>query len=308
MLLSYMVNEVEYLEPKLDKEGYKFPTLNKILGEKSISILEELVEKGILKHYLVDVEIICPKCNSSILKDKYVCPFCTSFNLERKTLIEHYACGAVDFLEKFIHDDKYVCPKCNKTLKLIGTDYRKIENIYICRECGKNFSLPNIVHKCLICNHAFNYEEAKLNQVFGYKLNEDLKNEIIVNSVIEDPLIKILKKEGYSTESFGTLLGISGVNHTFELIARKNSEVIAITIVSDVKEVGVDVVTSHFAKAYDAHPTKSMIIAFPKLSNEAKKLANLYAIDVIEGETIEEIKKRFERKISFQLNETLQIS
>jgi predicted RNA-binding Zn-ribbon protein involved in translation (DUF1610 family) len=298
-----MINEIEYLEPKLDKEGYTFPTLDKILGKKSIPIIEELAKKGILKPYLIDVEIVCPKCNSNSLKDKYLCPFCMSFNLEKKTLIEHYACGAVDFLEKFIHDNEYICPKCNKTLKLIGADYRKIENAYTCKECGKNFSLPNIIHKCLNCDNSFNYEEAKLNQVFGYKLNEDLRNEIIANSIIEDPLIEILEGKGYSVSSLGMLPGLSGVNHVFDLIARKNEEVIAITIASDVEEVGVEVITSHFAKVYDSHPTKSIIIAFPKLSNEAKKLASLYAIDVIEGETIEKIKEKFKEKTALLLKE-----
>ncbi|MEM3061622.1 MAG: hypothetical protein QW265_04355, partial [Candidatus Bathyarchaeia archaeon] len=194
LILGYIVKEVEYLEPKFGKEGYTYPAVDKILGKKTSPILEDLAKKEILKPYLVGIEIVCPKCNSSSLKDKYLCPFCTSFNLEKKTLIEHYACGVVDSLEKFLHDGEYICPKCNKTLKLIGTDYRKFENVYLCNECGKNFSLPNVVHECLNCNHSFNYEEAKINQVFGYKLNEDLRDEIIANVIIETPLVEILER------------------------------------------------------------------------------------------------------------------
>jgi len=303
LILSYIVNKAGKLEPKLSKNGYTFLTLNKILGKDPIPILEELAKEEIIKPYLVDVEVVCPKCSSNELKEKYLCPFCMSFNLERKTLIEHYACGVVDSLEKFIHNGEYICPKCNKTLKLIGTDYRKIYNVYVCKECGKNFSIPNIFHKCLNCDYLFNHEEAKLNKVFGYKLNEDLENEIIANCIIETPLIDILKKEGYSVNSLDTLKGLSGINHVFDLIARKNDEIIAITIASDVEEVGVEAVTGHFMKVYDSHPTKSIMIAFPKLSNEAKKLANLYAIDLIEGESIEEIKEKFKNMFRSVLEE-----
>ncbi|MBS7656124.1 hypothetical protein KEJ50_06480 [Candidatus Bathyarchaeota archaeon] len=293
LLLSYMINGHEDLKPKLQNGIYTFQEVNEILGNEANLILEELAEKEILKPYLVDMEVTCPKCASKKLKVKYLCPFCNSFKLTKGTLIEHYGCGAVDYLEKFLKDNEYICPKCNKNLKLIGVDYRKLDNIYRCEECKKIFSLPDILHICLDCESSFNYEGVKLTQVYGYRLNENFRDEIIANCVVEVQLTELLKGYGWLVEHPGILTGSSEVNHAFDIIARKNKETIAITVASDVKEVEAEVIISHFAKVYDSKPTKSVVIASPKLSNEAGKLANLYMIKIIEGETVEEIKGKF---------------
>lgn len=289
-----MLNGHEDLKPTLNEGRYVFQEADKILGEDASPILAELAEKNVLNPYLVDVEVSCPECGSGMLKDRYLCPFCGSFNLSKGTLMEHYGCGAVDFLEKFLRNGEYVCPKCNKPLKLVGTDYRKIENIYRCGGCKRSFSLPSIVHSCLKCEASFNHEGAKLNQVFGYRLNGELRNEITANCAIEAPLSEVLEKAGYSVDSPGMLLGSSGVDHAFDVVARKGEEVVAVSIASGVDEVGATAVVAHFAKAFDSRPTRSMIVAFPKLSGEAKKLATLYGIEVVEAEDIGEIRKKFE--------------
>jgi rRNA maturation endonuclease Nob1 len=291
-----MINGHENLEPKLQEGKYVFQEVSKILGEKMGSIFKELAEKRVLKPYLVDIEVTCPQCASEKLKDRYLCPFCGSFKLIRRTLIEHYSCGTVDFLKKFLKNDEYICPKCNKPLKLIGVDYRRLDNVYRCESCKKIFSLPNIIHKCLLCGTIFSYEKAKLKKVFGYILNEDIKHEIIANCVIEAPLVEILKERGYSVNSPGMLRGSSGIDHMFDIVAIRD-KVIAIAVASDTKAIGSEHIIEHFAKAFDSQPTYSIIIASPKLNDEAKKLATLYGIKIIEGEVIEEIKEKFKNVI-----------
>ena len=238
LILSYIVNAHEDIRPIEIKGNYSFPNLEKILGgEDPYPILEDLAENGILKRYPIDNRLICPKCGSRDILTKYLCPFCNDFKIKRGTIIEHYNCANVALLEDYLRDGDLFCPKCGKEVKAIGIDYKRIENIYHCDECKKEFNSPKILHNCLECDESFDYETAEFKQINRYNFNEDLRSEVIANSTLEVPITNLLKKNGYSVESPGVLVGDSGVEHYFDIIASHakkggKKKTLAITIAS----------------------------------------------------------------------------
>ncbi len=111
-------------------------------------------------------EISCYRCGSVKVGQTFHCPSCDSVNFKRSKLIEHYKCG------NFSPEDSYqnnICPKCRKEIKILGVDYRVMENYYICEDCGNKFSeFPN-EYLCLHCNNKFKLEQAKWISSEGFR-------------------------------------------------------------------------------------------------------------------------------------------
>jgi hypothetical protein len=300
-ILNYIMSNNENLRPIFKNGQYTFPDLDKLLkGISTKSILEELAGYGLLERYPVDIVLVCPECGFNEFTDRYLCPFCEGFKLERGTMIEHYDCSEVAFQKYYMKNGKLTCPKCLNVLRENGSDYRKIENIFHCIKCKKDFSVPKITHKCLRCSHSYSYDSTKLKTIFGYIFKEDFRDEVVANCKSEVPIINLLKENGYLVESPGTIKGKSGIEHIFDIIAYKqNNEknIFAITIASSFEKVEPEVIVNHFSKAFDAKPSRSIIVAIPALNEDGKRLAKLYGIDVINANTLTEARKIFKENI-----------
>jgi response regulator of citrate/malate metabolism/predicted RNA-binding Zn-ribbon protein involved in translation (DUF1610 family) len=114
-------------------------------------------EKKIMK--ISDMkEISCIQCNSLRILPNFFCPACHSTNFAQGKLIEHFKCGNISV------DDSYKenkCPKCNKEIKILGVDYKSMDNYYICNECGDKFPDPSEDYICVKCNNRFTLDKAK---------------------------------------------------------------------------------------------------------------------------------------------------
>jgi len=293
LVLNWTINGHEELKSVWNGKGYSFPGLSKLLGVSDVvPLLDELASNGLYERCIVDSEPACPECGSSSqVHYRYACPFCQSRNLRKGVLIEHYGCGCIDFSEKFSRNMDLICPKCSVKLKLIGTDYRRIENLFRCLNCGKDSSLPNLLGQCYFCNITFTFEKASVHPIYGYKFSEKMRSEVTANCVIEAPLTSLLREKGYEVETLKALKGGSGIEHVFDIVASENGKHIVFAIASGASEIGNEFVVSYFAKTFDVAPHRSVLIALPKLTEEARKLAALYGLEVIEGESLEEVLK-----------------
>ncbi|MDE1727671.1 MAG: hypothetical protein KGI02_00120 [Thaumarchaeota archaeon] len=54
--------------------------------------------------------------------------------------MEHFKCGNVS-VENSYKENKY--PKCHKEIKILGVDYKTMDNYYICNDCEDKFSDPS---------------------------------------------------------------------------------------------------------------------------------------------------------------------
>jgi hypothetical protein len=97
--------------------------------------------------------------------------------------------------------------------------------------------------------------------------------------------------ERLKVESPGLLKGKSGANHSFDIVAYEEDKSQAIVVdlaMSTGTVFSEQPVIALFAKIFDVSPEKSYLIAIPKLSENGKKMAELYKILVIEAKNQEE--------------------
>lgn len=99
-------------------------------------------------------------------------------------------------------------------------------------------------------------------------------------------LLEHLKNSGYRFEENAKIMGRSGVEHNFDILAVNDDGVIkhtlAINILVAKEEIDFNSVSSFDTRAYDAGIHDKLLLACPKLSLEAQHFARYQRIKVIE--------------------------
>jgi predicted RNA-binding Zn-ribbon protein involved in translation (DUF1610 family) len=99
-------------------------------------------------------------------------------------------------------------------------------------------------------------------------------------------LLEHLKGSGYRLEKKAKVLGRSGVEHTFDILATNDDGIITHTLgISTMiakDEIDFDAVSAFDTRAYDVGIHDKLLLACPKLNHEAKQLAQYQRIKVIE--------------------------
>ncbi len=296
MLLSkFLSGEIKKLEPVFDSEiGYRYPVVETIVGEASQvePFLNKLYEAGVLEKELYDKIIFCPKCSSANVSTRYCCPFCKSFDIQKSSLIEHVKCGYMDLEANFLNGGKYVCPKCHEELRTVDVDYRKAGIWCTCNACKKSFDIPVPSHFCRNCRETSTFEEVPIKDVYSYTLKANVTAESSLNWFLVAAIRELLMKEGLKVESPSLLKGKSGANHSFDIVAYKGDKsqkaLVVDLAMSTENVVSEQPIIALFAKIFDVSPERAYLIAIPKLSENGKKMAELYKIHAIEAKNQEE--------------------
>jgi len=129
------------------------------------------------------------------------------------------------------------------------------------------------------------HEEAFLRPVYGYRLNEELRPEIVSYCSLELAVFEALKKYGFEIESPKVVRGQSGMEHRFHVAAAKAGRTVMLELTPSLKEVGTQTVAEFFGKIHDAKPQRAMLVVMPRLSDEAQKLSTMYGLEVVTGDT-----------------------
>lgn len=304
LLSKFISGEISKLEPTYNpKKGYQYPLVEAILGspDKVEEFLEVLTEANVLTRELYDKAIYCPFCGSANISTHYCCPYCKSFNIKKSSLIEHIECGYIDVEEKFKSGKELVCPRCKKELTEADKDHRKAGVWCVCRDCGKNFDVPLTSHLCRDCRKNFTFEELIYKDVYSYSLSDIAKKETLRGMVIIAPIRDFLQKNGFTVECPGFLKGKSGATHMFDIAAFKGEISQRVTVIdlamASGEEVSEQPIIAMFAKTYDVSPHKACLIAIPKASDNGRKMATLYNIELIEAKDQNEAIKMLEEKL-----------
>jgi transcription elongation factor Elf1 len=306
-LSKFLSGEMSELEPVYDpKVGYRYPIVEAILGGGSNAedFLNKLHDAGVLKRKLYDKIMYCPKCGSANISARYCCPYCKSFDIQKSSLIEHVKCGYMDVEENFQKDNKLLCPKCHDELKKLDIDYRKAGIWCTCKECNKSFDIPITAHFCRNCHANSNFEDTAIKDVYSYSLKEEVKEEVSLDWVVITPIRDFLRDNGFEVESPAFLKGKSGANHVFDIAAFKDGMTRKVTVIDLATSTDAVVpeqpIIALFAKVYDVSPDNAYLIAIPELSENGKKMAELYNIQIIEAksqkEAIRALKDKMFRK------------
>jgi hypothetical protein len=304
-LSKFLSGELSELEPVYDsKLGYRYPVVEAIIGNDASVVeafLNKLYDAGILKRRLYDKIIYCPKCDSANVSIHYCCPYCKSFEILRSALIEHVKCGYMDVEEHFRKGNKLVCPKCHEELKKLDVDYRKAGTWCTCKDCSKSFDIPVSAHFCRNCHENFMFENAIIRDIYSYSLNEEVRGEATLGWILVAPLRDFLTEEGFEVESPAFLKGKSGANHMFDIAAYKGEATRKLTVIdlasSTENAVSEQPVIALFAKIFDVSPDHAYLIAIPGISENGKKMAELYNIQVIEAKNQKEAIKALKDKL-----------
>jgi len=305
-LNKFLSGELKKLDPIFDpKHGYRYPQVESLIGDPVATeeFLNHLYEIGFLKRELYDKIIYCPNCNSASVSVRYRCPYCKTFNIKKSSLIEHVSCGYIDTEERFKKKDKLTCPKCGAELTKPDVNYRKAGVWCSCNECGKSFDIPVPSHFCRECNEDFTFEDANYRNIYSYSLNEAVMKDAGAHYMLVAPIREFLQNRGFQVESPGFLKGKSGASHIFDIIASSGEEAKKIIVIDVASSPTQDAVSeqsiiSMFAKVFDVTPNKAWLIAIPKMSDNGKKLADLYKIKLIEAEDQDAAVKALEANLN----------
>jgi hypothetical protein len=290
LLSMFLGGEVSELEPTYDARlGYRYPTIEAIVGNagNTESFLKKLHDAGILGRKLFDKIVICPKCSSASVSIHYCCPYCKSFDIQKSSLIEHVKCGYMDVEENFRKSGKLICPKCHEELKKLDVDFRRAGIWCVCKDCGKSFDIPLTGLFCRDCHLNFTFEDVVIKDVYSYRLKEEAKQEAGLGWVLVAPMKEFLAEIGMDVEGPAFLKGKSGANHMFDVVARSkdaSGKATVIDLATSLEDsVSEQPVIALFAKIFDVSPQRAFLVAIPRMSDNGKKMAELYNIRVIEA-------------------------
>jgi hypothetical protein len=170
-----------------------------------------------------------------------------------------------------------------------------------CKDCSKSFDIPVSTHFCRNCHENFTFENAIIKDVYSYSLKEEARAETSLGWVLVAPLREFLTEEGFQVESPAFLKGKSGANHMFDIAAYKGQATRKVTVIdlasSTENTVSEQPVIALFAKIFDVSPDHAYLIAIPGISENGKKMAELYSIQVIEAKNQKEAIKALKDKL-----------
>jgi general secretion pathway protein E len=136
-------------------------------------------------------------------------------------------------------------------------------------------------------------------QVANYTSPESVKVDSKVHQMRISPELKTqireyLEQQGYEVTDGARMLGKSGIEHTFDMLARRDDGLTSYNIAIGIaaggdREIEVGTIFSLANKAYDCGILDRILIAVPELSQETKQLASKQRIKVIDGERIDQL-------------------
>ncbi|MDH5420118.1 MAG: hypothetical protein OEX06_07295, partial [Candidatus Bathyarchaeota archaeon] len=192
-----------------------------------------------------------------------------------------------------------VCPRCRKELTKPDIDYHKAGVWCTCNECSKSFDIAVPAHFCRDCRRNFTFEEALYKDVYSYSLTPEAMKEATLGWILIAPMREFLESRGFEVESPGFLKGKSGASHMFDITAspagvKRNLTVIDLATSTD-DVASEQPVIAMFAKIYDVSPDRACLVAIPRMSENGKKLAALYKIQLVEAKDPKGVIEAFEK-------------
>lgn len=272
--------------------GFYYPDIVKNCGltpKDSVDVAETIIKLGLGNKVYHDQVLKCQTCVADQVSVRFHCPFCNSTEIDKELLIEHTADGVMALLSSFKKKEgKLLCPGCGKLLEQEGKDYRNVGVWYGCSACKKQFDTPKVKYVCRTCHKDIEIQDVIISSVYRVEIKKEVVEELSTRLLICKPISDALSEIMLTPTMPGLLTGKSGINHTFGIMGTNSAnKTVAIDIAISKGKINEGPILAMSAKVMDTSPTSAIIIAVPGLQDNAKKVAGIYGIKVIEGETIE---------------------
>lgn len=308
VLMALRAKNINNIEPNVEfNVGVNYPVFNEIFDspEETKEALLLLREAGLLDSEIVDNLAICPHCQSHRLIIRSHCPSCGSPKLVRGSMIEHLACGHIDFEEKFKSEEGLFCPNCKKPLGPLGSDYRTFSFLYKCLTCKSVFSNPRVEYLCSN-GHVFGEGDLTLYNIVAFKVNPEKRGLIERLTLDLEAVLKPLRDEGLSIKAPAVIYGRSGAKHDFSFAIWCNDDIPPSVVGAiHLHERAVDAtdVLAFWAKATDAGVEHKIMITFSGVDESGRGLAEAYGLKIIEGKNERDISTKVKAYVMKILNE-----
>jgi hypothetical protein len=297
LIAEMLAGRITNIKPQYDfttELGYIYPAVEqtlKVKGQEAMAILESLAAKGVVSKSFFDRLIRCSRCHSVNLRPSTHCPKCSSGNIARGRILEHFACKYVGVEDEFTTRGKYVCPRCKMELRTLGTDYRSQGVLYKCRDCSEIFTVPFLKWRCLKCSSLVNEDEIGEVVIYAYSFDESKRNWLEFELQPKVRFVEFLRKHGYKVTENARVQGRSGAEHRIDILATRNDGVVTHTVAIGIEiardRIGLDRVLDFDVKAYDSGIHDKILIIIPELGEDARKFANYNRIKVLEPKDME---------------------
>ncbi|HYY91028.1 MAG TPA: hypothetical protein VE955_03495 [Candidatus Dormibacteraeota bacterium] len=132
-------------------------------------------------------------------------------------------------------------------------------------------------------------------------MSADAEEEFKRTYLVMKPIGLVLEEFQFRVEMPAQIAGRSGGLHRFDAVATKDSsEVVVIDVIASEKEIDEVPVASLYAKVFDVAPSQAILVAIPRLTERAKKLASLYRISVIEADNSQQAAERIKDRFGWE--------
>jgi len=297
LIAEMLAGRITNIKPQYDfatELGYTYPAVEQTInvkGKDAVAIMESLAAKGIVNKSFFDRLIRCRRCQSPHLRPSSHCPKCSSGNIVRGRILEHFACKYVGVEDEFTARGKYICPRCKMELRTLGADYRSQGVLYKCRDCSEIFSVPFLKWRCLKCSSLANEDEIDEIVIYAYGFNEAKKNWLEFELQPKVRFVEFLRQHGYKVMENARVQGRSGAEHSMDILATRDDGVVTHTVAIGIEiareRIGLDRVLDFDVKAYDSGIHDKILIIIPELGEEARKFASYQRIKVLEPKDME---------------------
>lgn len=271
-----------------------YPAVESELGadaEYAAQLLEDLHRLGYLSRKFHDKVVFCPACNSQDLKLVTTCPKCDSAHVVRQRVIEHKNCGYVGPDLDYQKNNTRICPKCRVELVLIGNDYSVPGQRYRCQDCELLIDAPVEKWSCRSCQRSYAKADVRELVLYSYVLDQAQVSKLRVERIPKARVREFLTREGYEIQEAVPATGRSGAEHRLDLLATKRSgpleHRIVVGFANAAEEVDSEEVIKLYAKAYDVNAQDIIMVASPKLSEDARQFASHYHIKVYSADELD---------------------
>jgi hypothetical protein len=299
LVAEMLVGKIADIRPQLDLSselGFTYPVVEQTIGVKGkevVSILESLVDKGIVRKDFFERLLRCPQCQSMNLRPATHCPKCGSGNIARGRVLEHFVCGYVGLEDEFVAKGRYLCPKCKVELRTIGSDYQSLGLLRKCHDCNEVFTTPAIKWRCMKCSSLTAEDKVTEVNIYSYALNEAKRGWLEFELKPKHQLIEFLRQLGYEVKENATVKGRSGAEHKIDILATRDDGIISYNIAIGVEvagdEIGMGEIFAFDDKAYDIGIHDKILVVLPGLRREAEKFASQQRIKVLEVRDLETV-------------------
>lgn len=253
-------------------------------------LLGDLHRLGYLRREFHDKIQFCPACNSQDLKLVSLCPNCHSRFLLRRRLVEHKSCGYTGSEDEFARNGVYACPKCRVELVLAGADYENKGIRYVCGDCNATVEQPDEEWACSSCRRSFGKMDLREEVLYRYRVNEAQVARLRVERIPKSRVRDFLAREGYDIQETVRTTGKSGAEHEIDLLGTKRAgpleHRIVVGFATAEETVESEEVIKLYAKAYDVNAQDIIMVASPRLSDDAMSFARHYHIRVFDSEQL----------------------